>query len=306
MPMKKSVAAESPDAYVAALGGWQGRYAQALRAAVVATAPLQEVVKWGHLVYSSNGPVLLIRAEERRVLFGFWRGQRLRGIEPRLKPGGKFEMATLELVHETPLDRSTVVALVKAAVALNGSLGDPTRSPRDPLPRPADRVVLRRLRPADLPAFQAYRGDPVVGRYQGWTAQTDREALAFIETMSRPPLFPRGSWLQLAIADRKGDGLAGDIGICVAGDGSAAELGITLSPGLQGRGLATEALGEAVALVFEHSPAGQVVCVADARNDACLRLLERAGMRRVASTEALFKGEPCTEHTYVLFRPAAG
>jgi hypothetical protein len=45
-------------------------------------------------------PFLLIRAEERRVLFGFWRGQRLRGIEPRLKPGGKYEMATLELVEQ--------------------------------------------------------------------------------------------------------------------------------------------------------------------------------------------------------------
>ena len=50
----------------------------------------------GPLVYFANGPVLLIRAEEERVLFGFWRGQRLREIEPRLKPGGKYEMATLE------------------------------------------------------------------------------------------------------------------------------------------------------------------------------------------------------------------
>jgi hypothetical protein len=126
MPMKKSIPAENPDAYVASLGGWQRRYAEALRAAVVGTAPLQEVVKWGHLVYFSNGPVLLIRAEEKRVLFGFWRGKRLRKVEPRLKPGGKYEMATLELVEGTPLDRSTVIELVKEAVALNASLGDPT------------------------------------------------------------------------------------------------------------------------------------------------------------------------------------
>ena len=126
MPMKKSVAAESPDAYIASLGGWQGRHAQALRSAVVGAAPLQEVIKWGHLVYFSNGPVLLIRAEEKRVLFGFWRGQRLRGIEPRLKPGGKYEMATLELVEQTPLEYATVVELVKKAVALNRTFGDPT------------------------------------------------------------------------------------------------------------------------------------------------------------------------------------
>jgi hypothetical protein len=126
MAMKKSVAAESPAAYVASLGGWQKRQVEALRAAVVKAAPLREVIKWGHLVYFSNGPALLIRAEESRVLFGFWRGQRLRGIEPRLKPGGKYEMATLQLVEGTPLERSTVVELVKKAVALNASLGDPT------------------------------------------------------------------------------------------------------------------------------------------------------------------------------------
>jgi hypothetical protein len=126
MPMKKSVAAESPDAYIASLSGWRRRYAEALRATVVNAAPLQEVIKWGHLVYFSNGPVLLIRAEEKRVLFGFWRGKRLRHIEPRLKPGGKYEMATLELVEETPLERATVVELVKEAVAFNAVHGDPT------------------------------------------------------------------------------------------------------------------------------------------------------------------------------------
>ncbi len=127
MGMKKSVPADSPDHYVSALGGWQGRYAAALRAAVSSVSPLEEVIKWGHLVYFSNGPVLLIRAEEKRLLFGFWRGQRLWGIEPRLKPGGKYEMATLEIVENTPLERSTVIALVNAAVSLNSSEGNPTQ-----------------------------------------------------------------------------------------------------------------------------------------------------------------------------------
>jgi hypothetical protein len=125
--MQKSAPASNPDAYIGSLSGWQRRYAEALRSAVSSAASLQESVKWGHLVYFSNGPVLLIRAEEKRVLFGFWRGKRLRDIEPRLKPGGKFELATLELVEGTPLDRSTVVTLVKEAVALNAAVGDPTR-----------------------------------------------------------------------------------------------------------------------------------------------------------------------------------
>lgn len=127
MVMKKSVPAENPEAYIASLSGWQQQYTAALRAAVLDVCPLQEAIKWGNLVYFSNGPLLLIRAEEKRVLFGFWRGQHLSGIEPRLKPGGKYDMATLELVKGTPLQRTTVIELVQKAVALNAALGDPTR-----------------------------------------------------------------------------------------------------------------------------------------------------------------------------------
>lgn len=124
--MKKSVPAENPEAYVAALTGWRRRRVQSLRSAVVKAASLQEVIKWGNLVYLSNGPVLVIRAEDARVLFGFWRGQRLQAIEPRLKRGGKYEMATMEFVEKTRLGPATIVALVRQAVALNARHGDPT------------------------------------------------------------------------------------------------------------------------------------------------------------------------------------
>jgi hypothetical protein len=119
--------ATTPASYLHALSGWQQRFAHALRDAVLDAAPqLDERLKWGHLVYFCNGPVLLIRAEPQRVLFGFWRGQRLRHIEPRLRPGGKYEMATLELREGTPLERATVVTLAREAAQLNRSAGDPT------------------------------------------------------------------------------------------------------------------------------------------------------------------------------------
>lgn len=124
--MKKSVPAVNPEAYVAALEGWRRECVAALRKDVSASAKLDERIKWGHLVYSANGPVLLIRAEERRVLFGFWRGQRLRKIEQRLKPGGKYEMATLELRENDRIEPKVVRRLVREAVALNRNLGDPT------------------------------------------------------------------------------------------------------------------------------------------------------------------------------------
>jgi hypothetical protein len=125
--MKKTVAAENPEAYIANLDGWRRKCVTELRAAVNAEAKLDEVVKWGHLVYLSNGPALLIRAEEERVLFGFWRGQRLSDIEPRLKPGGKYEMATLDLREGMTIKPAIARKLVKEAVKLNKTLGDPAR-----------------------------------------------------------------------------------------------------------------------------------------------------------------------------------
>lgn len=112
--------AKSADEYIECLSGWQRDYVAALRGAVREAAPeLDERLKWGHIVYFVNGPVLLIRAEPTRVLFGFWRGQRLRHIEPRLKPGGKYEMATLELRLDTPLLRGTATGLASEAAKLN-------------------------------------------------------------------------------------------------------------------------------------------------------------------------------------------
>jgi hypothetical protein len=126
--MKKHTPAESPAAYVASLDGWRRKCVERLRRGVCTAAAFEEVIKWGHLVYFSNGPVLLIRAEESRVLFGFWRGQRLRDIEPRLKPGGKYEMATLELREGDTIAPAIIRRLAQEAAELNESVGDPTKS----------------------------------------------------------------------------------------------------------------------------------------------------------------------------------
>ncbi|SEM35074.1 hypothetical protein SAMN04515666_11093 [Bosea lupini] len=119
--------ADNPEDYIAQLDGWRLKAVEALRAAVKAAAPLDERIKWTHLVYFSNGPVLLIRAEAERVLFGFWRGKRLRHIEPRLKPGGKFELATMVLRAGDAVDTKIATELVRAAVDLNRELGDPSK-----------------------------------------------------------------------------------------------------------------------------------------------------------------------------------
>ena len=124
--MKISTSAETPEAYVRALTGWRKTLVQGLRKDVLAAGKLEERIKWGHLVYFSNGPVLLIRAEGHRVLFGFWRGKRLTDLDRRLKPGGKYEMATITLSEGGKVGESAATQLAAAAIALNRELGDPT------------------------------------------------------------------------------------------------------------------------------------------------------------------------------------
>jgi hypothetical protein len=130
MPMAKMTSASSPDEYVAGLSGWQRALVEKLRATVTAVADVEEAVKWGHLVYASNGPLLLIRAEEQRVLFGFWRGKRLQSIEPRLKASGKYEMATLDLREGMSVSAAVARRLTKEAIGLNESLGNPRDAAR--------------------------------------------------------------------------------------------------------------------------------------------------------------------------------
>lgn len=143
--MKKSIPAANPDEYVAGLAGWQRACVESLRGAVRAAGDLEEAVKWGHLVYTSNGPLLLIRAEEQRVLFGFWRGKRLQSIEQRLKASGKYELANLELREGMTVSPSIARRLTKEAIALNKSLGDP-RNAAKPKSAPKARRAKRARR----------------------------------------------------------------------------------------------------------------------------------------------------------------
>ncbi len=126
MGMKKmGPPAESPAAYVAALDGWRKTLVASLRRATRAAGKLQEEIKWGHLVYSSNGPVLYIRAEGKVVYYGLWRGKLLVNVEPRLKPGGRYEMATVQLLEGDRIAPAQATRLAKAAIAMNRKLGDP-------------------------------------------------------------------------------------------------------------------------------------------------------------------------------------
>lgn len=117
--------AESPDAYIAALSGWQLERCTMMRAAITGAALFDETIKWTNLVFMANGPCILIRAEEHRVLLGFWRGKRLRELDPRIKASGKYELGNLVMTEGTEVTADEVARVAAAAYRLNIELGNP-------------------------------------------------------------------------------------------------------------------------------------------------------------------------------------
>lgn len=173
------------------------------------------------------------------------------------------------------------------------------------LPLPFPGGCVRRMSALDLSAFQTYRATPGLGRYQGWSPMEDTEALAFLSSMEAQPLFPPGEWIQLGIAESSTDTLIGDIGLHLSDDGQSGEIGFTLAPSAQGRGIATAAVREALRLFFTITQAAEILGITDARNTPSIRLLERLGFILRETRDAIFRGEPCVEHIFSLPRPDA-
>ncbi|MFO1041007.1 MAG: DUF1801 domain-containing protein [Planctomycetaceae bacterium] len=117
----------SVDEYMAALPDWQNQLAGELVEAVMQAAPsLTRSIKWGQPVFESNGPVCYFKGHKNHLTFGFWRGAALIEIDDRLESSGE-KMAHMKLTEGSNLVKSKIKKLVKAAVELNRTLGNPTR-----------------------------------------------------------------------------------------------------------------------------------------------------------------------------------
>ncbi|MDO7846519.1 GNAT family protein [Hymenobacter sp. M29] len=177
----------------------------------------------------------------------------------------------------------------------------------------AGRVRLRHLRPADLPAFAAYRADPAVCRFQGFDPFSEAQAVDFIarHSVAAIPAAP-GEWVQIAIARRDDDELLGDCALHRQGhEPRIAEIGITLAPRWQGQGYAGEALQGLLRFCFAELGLHRVVALVDPRNAPSVALMERVGMRREGHfrQNGWYKGEWCDEFQYALLAtdwPVAG
>jgi RimJ/RimL family protein N-acetyltransferase len=164
------------------------------------------------------------------------------------------------------------------------------------------RLCVRPLRAEDLPAFVAYRRDPVVARYQSWDGAYSMQDAEELIAERHDARFGGPGWLQLAIVERESARLCGDCAVRGATDEPAtAEIAVTLAPCAQGTGVATEALEAVLGGLFERG-FHRVFAQTDDRNHAMQRLLDRLGFRCEARlVEAdWFKGEWTTLRVYAI------
>ncbi|MCB9792698.1 MAG: DUF1801 domain-containing protein [Alphaproteobacteria bacterium] len=122
------MAAKTVDDYIASLPPEQGALVSKLRALVQAAAPgAEEAMKWAQPVFSQGGPFCYIKANKKHVNLGFWWGARLDDPAGRLEGSGD-KMRHVKVQSVEDIDAAAFSAMVQQAVALNASLGDPSRT----------------------------------------------------------------------------------------------------------------------------------------------------------------------------------
>ena len=160
------------------------------------------------------------------------------------------------------------------------------RADADFEPLLTERLRLRRSVPEDADTISAYRSDPEVNRTQGWERTDPESVRADIEEMAgRAPGEP-GGWVQFSVEERDGGRLVGDVGISPAeGEPGVIKVGYTISPDVQGRGYATEAVRALVDYAIDTLGAEVVRAYADADNTPSIRVAEKVGMRLIERFE---------------------
>jgi RimJ/RimL family protein N-acetyltransferase len=167
------------------------------------------------------------------------------------------------------------------------------------------RLCLRRLHEKDAGALVGYRSLPAVAQFQGWESFGPDDAARLIGSQARVRPDTPGTWLQFALVLLESEEVVGDCGNHFRLDEPRqVELGITLAPAHQGRGLATEALTSVLGYVFDSLGKHRASAVTDAENHAAAGLFRRLGFRQEAHfvEHIWFKGAWGSEYLFALLR----
>ena len=139
-----------------------------------------------------------------------------------------------------------------------------------------ERMILRRYRPEDADDLHQYLGtDPSMYAYSGWNPYASLEMAqetvrGFIDSYDDNHTY---SWIMDV-----DDVIVGTIGAYDYKDDQI-EIGFSVVPGWQGRGLATEALKKVLEYLTENEGISCVTAWCAAENVGSRKVLEKAGMQ---------------------------
>lgn len=168
-----------------------------------------------------------------------------------------------------------------------------------------ERLKLRRFKESDAETFFKYRPNPEVAKYQGeiWDNYKFEQAIKFVkEQVNSEPNIP-DTWFQIAIELKETGNMIGDCGIHTSQqDINQVEIGYTLDPLYQNKGLGTEAVKCLIGYIFYGLKKHRIIAVTDVRNKNSIKLLERIGLRREGHfiKNTWFKGEYTDEYLFAI------
>lgn len=167
------------------------------------------------------------------------------------------------------------------------------------------RLRLTCLTAADAPALFAYRSHPKVSRYQTFEPSDLGDAERFLSSILHAPFGDPGSRVQLGIRDTDSGELLGDLSVHFKSDEPClAEIGVTVAPSHQRRGIAIEAAKALIGHLFQAADTRRVIASIDPRNKASAALLRRLGFRMEAHfRESLwFKSEWVDDMVFAMLK----
>lgn len=157
------------------------------------------------------------------------------------------------------------------------------------------RMTLRPYEMGDLAAVHDLFSRADVSRYLLWEPMDIDAARALLERrMTQTRIEADGDGVLVAALDTETGRLIGELMLRLTSTQSRqGEIGWSVHPDVQGRGLATEGAREMLRLGFEELGLHRIMAECDARNAASLRVMERLGMRREAEfiDNQFLKGE---------------
>ena len=167
------------------------------------------------------------------------------------------------------------------------------------------RLEIRAFRAEDAAILAAYRNDPEVARYQGWSAFDGDQAREFVASMAAARPGVVGAWYQFAVGLRPAGTLIGDVGLRLRADApEVADIGYTLMSAQQGRGLASEAVRAVFGIAFGALGVTRIQATIDDRNTRSLALARRLGMVEEGAVDAIWRGEVCVDRIFAAYSKA--